>query len=494
MKFEIRLLFLLILFLTIYLNLTKQFKKIGKFNSNKNLQCDSSNTICSVYFKNFPVNIKLTWGGGFKELDLYVRRKDGQSVYYGEKYNFDGKVQFLNNTTTQQKGKIITMQKINSGKYLVFVKNFPGQEHIGKSKANIKITIRNNDLLNLNVPKSDNNPSNLIWIIGLMIFDQKKSIFKIVNKFSSFEQINFYYFLPNKIQPENFCGVEKELPTSPNIRRKKLQNISSVPGTGGVVSSVPCTEKVVPYVPGTEKVLPYVAGTEIVLPYVAGTGGVIPSVPGTENVLKYVVATEKVLQYVVGTEKVLPYVPYTEKVLPYVHYTEKVLPYVPGAKPQNIATNPGKTHNKQIAPEKKPETSIVQIIHKRSGLCLDAEGANIENFTKILLSPCNEGKNQKWYQKIEGNKYEFGLKNNEKYKVIAIEGVSKTNNARLILFESNGGDNQKWFWDATNGVLKNVNSGKCLDVPLNKANAYIKLSQYDCNNTNAQIFEIKKIN
>ncbi len=248
MKFiELRLIFLLITYLPIYLNFREELRKIGEVNAKKIFHCDDSK-ICSVDINSFPINIQLTWGDKFKELDLYVRGKNGQSVFNKKISNFDGKMKFLNNTSKQDKKEIITIQKMNSGKYLVFVNNFSKEGHIGTSKANVKI-IENNELLNFTVPKSDHNPSNLNWIIGLIEFDEKKSIFKIVNKFSTFEMLDYYFDLPYSIQSDDFCEDETNLPTTPSNSKKNPQNIASIPGTGvlrpvriaSVVPSVPRT-------------------------------------------------------------------------------------------------------------------------------------------------------------------------------------------------------------------------------------------------------------
>ncbi len=132
------------------------------------------------------------------------------------------------------------------------------------------------------------------------------------------------------------------------------------------------------------------------------------------------------------------------------------------------------------------------IIHKESGLCLDAEGGHLRDLVRVILYPCHNGVNQKWHQKIEDNKYVFSLGDNKNYKVLDVEQGSKKNCGKLIIYNYHGGDNQKFFWDEKNGTIKAANSNKCLTA--RNAATMVQLSIYDCNNSKAQIFEIRKIN
>lgn len=139
-----------------------------------------------------------------------------------------------------------------------------------------------------------------------------------------------------------------------------------------------------------------------------------------------------------------------------------------------------------------PFTIQKQIIHKSSGLCLDAQDAKILDGTKVILWKCHGGANQNWMQSSSnGGKITFTLKRNGSSKVMDVQGGSKDNGAKIIIWGSHGGDNQKWYWDGRTGSLKNVKSGKCLDVSDNNASQGLQLQQWTCNGSAAQRFIIQ---
>jgi hypothetical protein len=136
---------------------------------------------------------------------------------------------------------------------------------------------------------------------------------------------------------------------------------------------------------------------------------------------------------------------------------------------------------------------VKRIKHQRSGLCLDASGANIANGTPIILWNCHGGNNQKWkFDGVGDGYWKISVAGGNNYKVIDIAGKSNDNGAKAILWEDLAGDNQK-FYIHPNGTmqLKVRHSQKCLDVNNNDAFAGQKIQQWDCNDSDAQKWDIQ---
>jgi len=192
----------LLILLCAYLALFSDFlsSKISKIKNKQNLPCDGHKSGSSITLRDFPLKVQLTWGGTIKDLDLTVRRKDGQSVSSQKKSNFDGNIHFLSKDARggSEKKEAVEIKKINSGKFLILVNNFSRDGHIGTSKAKIRFFHGADQVLEVKVPKSDNNPSSLNWIVGLVEFNQGKAIFKLVNKLSLLNQINNFFELPDE--------------------------------------------------------------------------------------------------------------------------------------------------------------------------------------------------------------------------------------------------------------------------------------------------------
>jgi len=145
----------------------------------------------------------------------------------------------------------------------------------------------------------------------------------------------------------------------------------------------------------------------------------------------------------------------------------------------------------RFLPGPSRSSNIVEIVHKPSGLCLDATGNRIQDGTGVILYTCHGGSNQKWHKNITGNKLEFAVKGPGTSKVIDVTGGSNHNGAKIIIWQAHGGDNQKWYWNPSNGTLKSAKSGKCLDVPGNRPANLVQVQQYDCNGTTAQVWELR---
>ncbi len=129
----------------------------------------------------------------------------------------------------------------------------------------------------------------------------------------------------------------------------------------------------------------------------------------------------------------------------------------------------------------------VAIVHRSSGLCVEAKDNNINHGTAIVLSSCGRS-NQKWTKIGRGVSRGYVL-NSSRLSLDVVDG-SVNKHAKIFISRFvEGGLNQQWTYDRISGNLKNVKSGKCLNVPHNRAAAGVQLDQHDCNGSPGLSFD-----
>ncbi|MFE6872818.1 RICIN domain-containing protein [Kitasatospora sp. NPDC057692] len=125
--------------------------------------------------------------------------------------------------------------------------------------------------------------------------------------------------------------------------------------------------------------------------------------------------------------------------------------------------------------------------------CLEVAGWSADNGAAVQQWSCHGGNNQSWQAPGGGQ-----VVNAHTGKCLEIGGWSTDNGAPAQQWDCNGGANQKWEWSGVPGggeILRNVWSGKCLDVPGGVSlwgPGYfngVRMQQWDCwNGKNQQWF------
>ncbi|MET8633883.1 RICIN domain-containing protein [Streptomyces sp. NPDC004680] len=141
-------------------------------------------------------------------------------------------------------------------------------------------------------------------------------------------------------------------------------------------------------------------------------------------------------------------------------------------------------------------TSWATVVNTGSGKCLDARAAGTANGTAVQQYSCNNSTAQQWSFTSTGDGYVRINNRNDPAQVVDVTDVSTADGAALQLWAYGGGDNQQWqAVDEGGGAYHFVNrhSGKCLDVPGASMADSVQLTQYTCNGTAAQRFQVSAV-
>ena len=357
-----------------------------------------------IEIRDFPIMLDLDWKEPNKDLDFYIKRSDGQQVYYNKIVNFGGKIKFSKDERGSQRHETLQIDTILAGKFIVYVNNYSKDAHLSRSSAEVKISSNGHQITSVRIPTNDTNPRNVNWVVGMFIFDGSGAKFIKANAFSYATGINQFF---NTI----------------TIRGGSSPAPDAAPNSTG------------------NRVIPDAAPNS------------------TGNRVKPAAAPNSTGNRVKPAAAAAPQ----------------------HSRPVPIRGNPSKERD-----------GIVQIVHKSSGLCLDARGGRLNNGDDVILWPCHNGLNQKWHKRdLGGFKNVFALKNNRVSKVMDVTGSRFNNGAPIIIWDEHGGSNQKWIWNPSNGSIKSLHANKCIDVPFNRPGNGVRLQQYDCNGTAAQIFYLR---
>lgn len=103
-----------------------------------------------------------------------------------------------------------------------------------------------------------------------------------------------------------------------------------------------------------------------------------------------------------------------------------------------------------------PPTST-SLVSASSGRCLDVPESDTTNGTGLVIWDCHSAANQTWTQD-SGTLRSLGK---------CLDAPLNATAGDLVqLWDCNGGDNQQWTFES-NGTIRNVQSGLCLDVDRN---------------------------
>ncbi|MBW8698791.1 Extracellular exo-alpha-L-arabinofuranosidase [Streptomyces sp. MBT84] len=141
-------------------------------------------------------------------------------------------------------------------------------------------------------------------------------------------------------------------------------------------------------------------------------------------------------------------------------------------------------------------TSWATVVNSGSGKCLDARAAGTANGTAVQQYACNNSTAQQWSFTSTSDGYVRINNRNDPAQVVDVTDVSTADGAPLQLWAYGGGDNQQWQpVDEGGGAYHFVNrhSGKCLDVPGASTADSVQLTQYTCNGTAAQRFQVSAV-
>jgi type 1 glutamine amidotransferase len=106
-----------------------------------------------------------------------------------------------------------------------------------------------------------------------------------------------------------------------------------------------------------------------------------------------------------------------------------------------------------------------------AGKCLDVNGANSADGTKIQLYTCNGSGAQRWT--VEGSTFRALA------KCLDVSGGGTANGTKVQLYTCNGTGAQSWA-PQPDGTVRNPQSGRCLDVSENKPADGQQIHLWDC--------------
>ncbi len=156
-----------------------------------------------VEIRDFPLKLDLSWSAPNRDLDFHFRRSDHQEVSYSRKTNFNGLVKLNKDDRGNDRHETITMNRIPSGRFILYVNNFSNDAHITRSQAEVKITYNGRIIANPKIPTIDRHPSKRIWIVGLFEFDGLGAKFVPGNALIKGNEIRGYF---NRIHVINGSG------------------------------------------------------------------------------------------------------------------------------------------------------------------------------------------------------------------------------------------------------------------------------------------------
>ncbi|MFJ5263848.1 RICIN domain-containing protein [Streptomyces sp. NPDC088387] len=100
----------------------------------------------------------------------------------------------------------------------------------------------------------------------------------------------------------------------------------------------------------------------------------------------------------------------------------------------------------------------------KKGMCLDAAGGGTANGTVVQIYTCNGAAGQQWT--VEGDDKGLHLRNVKSAKCVDVSGNNPANGTKIQLWTCNSAPSQTWEYNVrATTPLKNVGTGKCLDLP-----------------------------
>jgi hypothetical protein len=132
------------------------------------------------------------------------------------------------------------------------------------------------------------------------------------------------------------------------------------------------------------------------------------------------------------------------------------------------------------------------IIAKHSGLCLDVVNWGKDNGVGVIQYSCHYGANQLWQFVPAGDNY-FYIKNVNSGKCLDVPNRS-SGGVNIDQWECVGGENQKWQLIPQGNnyfIIKAKHSDKCLDVRNASTQPGGNVMQWDCHGGDNQVWQIK---
>ena len=134
-------------------------------------------------------------------------------------------------------------------------------------------------------------------------------------------------------------------------------------------------------------------------------------------------------------------------------------------------------------------TAWYNVINQTSGKCLDDAGWSTSNGSTVQQWACGSQQyNQEWQFQSQGNNIYTIVNRNAPGQVLDVTNNGTADFSKIQTWTYGGGTNQQWT-PVANGsffVIKNVGSGRCLDVSQSSTSNGVQMQIFDCNNTGAQ--------
>ncbi|MEU0088792.1 RICIN domain-containing protein, partial [Streptomyces sp. NPDC006274] len=123
-----------------------------------------------------------------------------------------------------------------------------------------------------------------------------------------------------------------------------------------------------------------------------------------------------------------------------------------------------------------------------TGKCLDVEGGKTTNGTPVQVYKCNGSSAQGWL--LEGDDRGMHLRNAKSSKCLDVSGSNSANGTKIQIWTCNSSPAQTWEANLrATTTLKNVGTGKCLDMP--KYDNSVNARLWTCGTTARQKFGVE---
>jgi len=148
-----------------------------------------------------------------------------------------------------------------------------------------------------------------------------------------------------------------------------------------------------------------------------------------------------------------------------------------------IALTGTPVHAATTSTDFQPQIAYYLVISQLSGKCLDLNGGSQDDGAAIIQWSCHGAVNQQWRATLKGKGF-FEISVAQSGKCLAVSGASLDNGADVVQQPCGGYQgNRLWYVlpeSGSYGIVRNLNSNKCLDVRDVSQSDGAAIQQWDC--------------
>ncbi|MEU9419598.1 ricin-type beta-trefoil lectin domain protein [Streptomyces sp. NPDC048272] len=128
-------------------------------------------------------------------------------------------------------------------------------------------------------------------------------------------------------------------------------------------------------------------------------------------------------------------------------------------------------------------------VHGAAGKCLDVQGGGTADGTPVQVYTCTAGSGAQTWQ-LFGDDRGLHVRNTKSFKCLEVAGNKAANGTKIQIATCNSSPAQTWDFNLrATTALKNVGTGKCVDLPTYDNSKDARL--WDCNAAGPQQFDVK---